>query len=122
MANIITKHDTFFQWRKERRMAPILLEVIKEVEKIDDCRIVYQVRWHILGTGEMHTSVFLMMTIDGSFYEFVPIPRKVYLQACRILKENPSYLNARRRVLAMVRKKGTHPSQISVSVAKKGPI
>ena len=104
MRSRIKNHDTFFQWRKKRWLAPILLEVIKEIEELDDSRKVYQVRWLILGSSEAHTSVFPMMATEGSFYGFVPIPREIYLQAKKILKEAPSYHSARRRILNLIKK------------------
>ncbi len=104
MANRIKKHDTFFQWRKERRLAPILLEVLDEVQNIDDRRTVYKVRWHVMETDKVYPSVFPMMATDGSFCGFVPIPRKIYLQATKILKDATSYQSARRRILNLMKK------------------
>ena len=104
MTNRIKRHDTFFQWRKERRMAPILLEVLYEVQTIDDCREVYKVRWHVMGTAKVSTSVFQMMATDGSFYGFVPIPRDMHLQATKILKDATSYQSSRRRILYLMKK------------------
>ncbi len=96
----IKKRDTFFQWRKELRFAPILLEVPDVIEDREGYRGIYKVRWHILETDQVYTSVFPMVVDnDGTFYEFVPIPRKVYLQATKILKEDISYKSARRRIL-----------------------
>ena len=104
MTNRIKKHDTFFQWRKDRRLAPILLEVIKDIEEIDDSRKVYQVRWHILSSNEAHTSVFPMMATYGSFCGFVPIPRDIYHRAIKMLKDAASYQSARRRILKLMKK------------------
>lgn len=104
MTKRINKHDTFFQWRKERRIAPILLEVLDEVQTIDNCKEVYQVRWHVMGTVKVSTSVFQMMATNGSFYGFAPIPRKTYLRATKILKETASYPSARRRILTLMKK------------------
>lgn len=104
MANRIKKHNTFFQWRKGQRMAPILLEVLDDVQTIDDCREVYKVRWHVMATDKVYPSVFPMMATDGSFSGFVPIPRKIYLQATKMLKEAASYQSARRRILTLMKK------------------
>ena len=104
MANRIKKHDTFFQWRKERRLAPILLEVLNEVENIDNHRAVYKVRWYVMETDKVYPSVFPMTATDSSFYGFVPIPRKTYLQATKILQETASYQSARRRILTLMKK------------------
>lgn len=104
MTKRINKHDTFFQWRKERRIAPILLEVLDEVQTIDDYRKVYKVRWHVMGTDKVSPSVFPMMATDGCFYGFVPIPRDTYLRATKILKETASYPSARRRILTLMKK------------------
>ena len=104
MTNRIKKHDTFFQWRKERRLAPILLEVLDEVQTIDDHCAVYKVRWHVMETGKVYPSVFPMMATDGSFHGFVPIPRNIYLQAIKIKKEAVSYQSARRRILTLMKK------------------
>ena len=103
MANRIKKHNTFFQWRKGQRMAPILLEVLDEVQNIDDRRTVYKVRWHVMDTDKVYPSVFPMMATDGGFDGFVPIPRKVYLQATMILNEAASYQSARRRILTLMK-------------------
>jgi hypothetical protein len=103
MANRTKKHNTFFQWRKGQRMAPILLEVLDDVQTIDDCREVYKVRWHVMATDRVYPSVFPMMATDGGFDGFVPIPRKVYLQATMILNEAASYQSARRRILTLMK-------------------
>ena len=96
----IKKHDTFFQWRKNFRFAPILLEVLDIIEDREGYRGIYKVRWHILETGKIYTSVFPMaVDNNGMFYEFKPIPRKLYLRAIRILKEAETYKSARRRIL-----------------------
>ena len=88
----IKKHDTFFQWRKNLRFAPVLLEVLDIIEDRVGYRGIYKVRWHILEPDRVYTSVFPMaVDNDGMFYEFVPIPSKVYLQATRILKEVETY-------------------------------
>ena len=101
----IKKHDSFFQWRKELRFAPILLEVLDIIEEREGYRGIYKVRWHILETDKVYTSVFPMaVDNDGTFYEFVQIPRKVYHQATKILKEDISYKSARRRILYLVKK------------------
>ena len=108
----IKKHDTFFQWRKNFRFAPILLEVLDIIEDREGYRGIYKVRWHILETDKVYTSVFPMaVDNDGMFYEFVPIPRKVYQQATRILKEVETYKNARRRILYLINKGGSDIEQ-----------
>ena len=40
----IKKGDTFFQWRKERRLAPIILEVRKVIDDREGYRGIFQVR------------------------------------------------------------------------------
>lgn len=101
----IKKHDTFFQWRKERRLAPILLEVLKIIEEDrEDCRGIYQVRWHIFDTKKVHSSEFPMAaTNEGGLMGFVQIPRTIYLQAMKILKETASYESARRKILYLIK-------------------
>ena len=102
----IKKHDTFFQWRKNLRLAPILLEVLDIIEEREGYRGIYKVRWHILATDKIYSSVFPMaVNNEGKFYEFVPIPRIVYQQAIRILKEAETYKSARRRILYLIKKK-----------------
>ena len=101
----IKKHDTFFQWWKNLRFAPILLEVLDVIEDREGYRGIYKVRWHILETDEVCTLVFPMAVGNsGMFYEFVPIPRKTYLRAIRILKEAEAYKSARRRILYLMKK------------------
>ena len=73
--------------------------------KPEGYRGIFQVRWHILEPDKVYTSTFPMaVDNNGCFYEFVPIPRKVYRQAVRILKDCASYKNARRRILYLVKK------------------
>lgn len=104
----IKRHDTFFQWRKERRLAPILLEVLEIIEDREGYRGIYKVRWQILETDKIYPSTFLMaVDNNGVFYEFVPIPHKVYCQAMKILKETSNYKNARRRILYLIKKEIT---------------
>jgi hypothetical protein len=101
----IKKHDTFFQWRKDRKLAPILLEVRDIIENREGYRGIYKVRWHILETDQVYPATFPMaVDNDGMFYEFVPIPRKIYRQAMKILKETSNYKNARRRILYLIKK------------------
>ena len=101
----IKKHNSFFQWRKSPRFAPILLEVLDVIEDWEGYRGIYKVRWHILETNKVYTSVFPMaLDNNGTFYEFVPIPRNVYLQATKLLKEDISYKSARRRIVYLVKK------------------
>ena len=101
---IIKKPDTFIQWRKERRLAPILLEVLEVIEEDrKGYRGIYQVRWNILETEKVYTSEFPMAAgNDGGLMDFVQIPRKGYLQAMNILKETDSYQSARRRILYLI--------------------
>ncbi|MBR2113202.1 MAG: hypothetical protein IJ929_00820 [Prevotella sp.] len=101
----IKKHDTFFQWRKDRKLAPILLEVRDIIENREGYRGIYKVRWHILETDQVYPATFPMaVDNNGMSYEFVPIPRKVYRQAMKILKETSNYKNARRRILYLIKK------------------
>ena len=100
----IKKHDTFFQWRKNLKFAPILLEVLDIIEDRKGYRGIYKVRWHILETDKVYTSVFPMaVDNNGMFYEFMPIPRKLYLRVIRILKEAETYKSARRRILYLIK-------------------
>ena len=101
----IKKHDTFFQWRKNRRLAPILLEVLDVIEDREGYRGIYKVRWRILETDKVYTSVFPMAVDNSSsFSDFMPIPRKMYHQAIKILKEAETYKSARRRILYLIKK------------------
>lgn len=101
----IKKHDTFFQWRKNLRFAPILLEVLDIIEDWEGYRGIYKVRWYILETDKVYTSVFPMAVDNGGmFSDFMPIPRKMYHQAIRILKEAETYKSARRRILYLIKK------------------
>lgn len=101
----IKKHDTFFQWRKNLRFAPILLEVLDIIEDREGYRGIYKVRWHILETDKVYTSVFPMaVDNNGMFYEFMSIPRKLYLRVIRILKEVETYKSARRRILYQMKR------------------
>ena len=100
----IKKYDTFFQWRKNRRLAPILLEVLDVIEDREGYRGIYKVRWHILKTDKVYTSVFPMAVDNsGMFSDFMPIPRKRYHQAIKILKEAETYKSARRRILYLIK-------------------
>ena len=104
----IKKHNTFFQWRKECRLAPILLEVREIIENREGYRGIYKVRWHILEKDQIYPST-VPMAVDnnGLFYEFVPIPRKMYHRAMKILKDTSNYKNARRRILSLIKKENT---------------
>ena len=99
----IKKHDTFFQWRKSHRFAPILLEVLDIIEDREGYRSIYKVHWHILATDKVYSSVFPMaVDNNGEFADFVPIRREMYQRAIRILKEAETYKSARRRILYMI--------------------
>lgn len=50
---MIKKHDTFFQWRKNLRFAPILLEVLDVIEDREGYRGIYKVRWHFLESDQL---------------------------------------------------------------------
>lgn len=104
MAMAIKAHDTFWQRRNLRGMQPKLLEIIK-VEEVIGPRDICQVRWHILGTDSVSTSVFPMATItEGHFADFVPISREEFHKALAILN-NPAldYPQRKRRVLDLMR-------------------
>ena len=100
----IKAHDTFWQRRNLRGMQPKLLEILK-VEEVIGTRDICQVRWHILGTDSVSTSVFPMATItEGHFADFVPIPREEFLNALAILDDTTlDYPQRKRRVLYLMR-------------------
>ena len=105
MTMAIKAHDTFWQRRKLHGMEPKLLEVLK-VEEVIGTRDICQVRWHILGTDSVSTSVFPMATItEGHFADFVPIPRDEFLKALTILNDAAlDYPLRKRRILNLMRK------------------
>ena len=79
------KQDTFFQYR--RGYTPILLKVLDIVASGDNIREICKVRWYVIGKESVSTSVFEMTTVDGGFANLVPIPRKVFAQAVKIMKD-----------------------------------
>ena len=60
----IKKGDTFFQWRKDRRLAPIILEVLKVVDDREGYRGIYQ---GLLPVGESESPVGIL--VFGRFVE-----------------------------------------------------
>lgn len=112
------KQDTFFQHR--RGYAPILLKVLDIMASGDTIREICKVRWYVIGKESVSTSVFEMATIDGGFANFVPISRKVFAQAVKIIKDTTKnmvadfalprseqarlYNNAKRRALRLLKK------------------
>ena len=107
MAEIIKKKDCFFQKRRVRGrwLSPILLEVIGVIENREEYRGIYKVRWHVLSRDKVYTSVFPMATIkDGEFADFVPMPRKMFLECVEILRKGEIYSNTRRQVMYRMNK------------------
>ena len=107
MAEIIKKKDCFFQKRRVRGrwLSPILLEVIGVIENREGYRGIYKVRWHVLSRDKVYTSVFPMATIkDGEFADFVPMPRKMFLECVEILRKGEIYNNSRRQVMYRMNK------------------
>lgn len=104
MTMAIKAYDTFWQRRNLRGIEPKLLEVLK-VEEVIGTRDICQVRWHILGTDSVSTSVFPMATItEGHFADFVPIPREEFLKAQAILNDTTlEYPLRKRRILYLMR-------------------
>ena len=112
------KQDTFFQHR--RGYAPILLKVLDIMESGDNIREICKGRWYVIGKESVSTSVFEMATIDGGFVNFVPVSRKVFAQAVKIMKgvannmvpdfaspqseQGRLYNNAKRRALRLLKK------------------
>ena len=100
----VKKGNTYFQDRRKERLEPILLEVLK-VEEVVCGHEICKVRWHILGKGRVHTSVFPMATIrKGEFMYFKPMPREVFLECLEILRTAEVYKNAKRRVVYRMEK------------------
>lgn len=107
MAELIKKKDSFFQKRrvKGRWLSPILLEVIDIIENREGYRGIYKVRWHVMSRDKVYTSVFPMATIrDGEFADFLPMPRKLFLECVGILKKGEIYNNSRRQVMYRMNK------------------
>ena len=118
------KQDTFFQYR--RGYTPILLKVLDIVASGDNIREICKVRWYVIGKESVSTSVFEMATVDGGFANFVPIPRKVFAQAVKIMKDTAYnmvadtglpqseqarlYSNAKRKALRLLKKELGHYS------------
>ncbi len=116
------KQDTFFQYR--RGYTPILLKVLDIVASGDNIREICKVRWYVIGKESVSTSVFEMATVDGGFANLVPIPRKVFAQAVKIMKDTAHnmvtdtglpqseqaglYCNAKRRALRLLKKELGH--------------
>ena len=125
MAEIIKKKDCFFQKRrvKGRWLSPILLEVIGVIENREGYRGIYKVRWHVLSRDKVYSSVFPMATIkDGEFADFVPMPRKMFLECVEILRKGEIYSNTRRLVMyrmnKMLANKAPKPNEIEAVIIK----
>ena len=104
MAMEVIKGNTYFQDRRNERLEPILLEVLK-VEEVVCGHEICKVRWHILGKDRVHTSVFPMATIRiGEFADFKPMPRELFMECLEILRTAEVYKNAMRRVLYRMNK------------------
>ena len=100
----VKKGNTYYQNRKHLRLDPILLEVLK-VEEVVCGHEICKVRWHILGKEKVHASVFPMATIRiGEFADFKPMPRELFRECVKILKNTEPYRNAKRRVVYRMEK------------------
>lgn len=76
-----------FERRKERRMAPILLEVLDDVQTVDDCREVYKVRWHVMATDKVNPSATQTAIFSGICW--MTSPKRSLPLAC-LLRFTPS--------------------------------
>lgn len=94
------KGNTYYQDRRKERLDLILLKVLKVIDPNCYGHEICKVRWHILGKDKVHTSVFPMATIRiGEFADFNPMPRELFQECVKILKNTDVYQNAKRRVL-----------------------
>ena len=101
----VKKGNTYYQNRKHLRLDPILLEVLKVIDP--DCNgfEICEVRWHILGKDKVYVSVFPMATMEkGVFANFKPMPRELFRECVKILKNTEPYRNAKRRVVYRMEK------------------
>ena len=101
----VKKGNTYYQDRRKERLDPILLKVLKVIDPDCSGHEICKVRWHILGKDRVHTSVFPMATIRiGEFADFKPMPQELFLECVKILKNNETYQNAKRRVVYRMNK------------------
>lgn len=81
------------------------MEVLNAIEDNVDGRGIYKVRWHVIGKDCVHTSEFPMATIaDEKFMGFHSIPRELFTECIKIIKNSKDYKNAKRRVVYRLKK------------------
>lgn len=113
----IKKGDTFVQYQQKR---PVTFMVINEVdesnERMDVCKVSWY-SWYSHGINIQRR--FPMASRDGQFFDFTPIPRKLFKEAVRLMRDcdaemeamdesekeakKAKYTSCRRRLVRMIK-------------------
>lgn len=118
--------DTFVQYKPRHTI--IFMEVLK-IEEVTDAREICKVRWFLLDEKGMNVqSNFPMCTFKGEFANFVPIPRRTFANAVKLMKQmnkehkrlkadgtlkadnaefRKFYVNTRRKIVRMIKNPAT---------------
>ena len=88
----IKKDDTFVQYRQKR---PITFMVINEVEESNEHMDVCEVSWYSWYSHGINLQRrFPMASRDGKFFDFIPIPRRLFKEAVRLMRECDAAMKA----------------------------
>ena len=81
----IKKGDTFVQYVQKR---PIIFMVINEVEDSNENMDSYKVSWYCWQVPGLSIQRYLLMAARyGEFFDFTPIPRKLFKEAVRLMRD-----------------------------------
>lgn len=94
--NITTQHikkgDTFVQYQQ---MRPITFMVVNEVDESNGHMDVCKVSWYSWYSHGINTQRrFPMASLDGKFFDFIPIPRKLFKEAVKLMRECDAEMKA----------------------------
>ncbi|MGM9759494.1 MAG: hypothetical protein ACI30I_05190 [Parabacteroides sp.] len=81
----IKKGDTFVQYQQKR---PITFMIVNEVDESNEHMDVCKVSWcSWYSHGINIQSRFPMASREGRFFDFIPIPRTLFKEAVRIMRD-----------------------------------
>ena len=88
----IKKGDTFVQYRQKR---PITFMVINEVEESNEHMEVCKVSWYSWHSHGINLQRrFPMAAREGMFFDFAPIPRKLFREAVNLMRYSDAEMKA----------------------------
>lgn len=88
----IKKGDTFVQYQQKR---PLTFMVVNDVEASTGHMDVCKVSWHSWYSHGINVQRrFPMASRDGKFFDFIPIPRKLFKESVKLMRDSDAAMKA----------------------------